>query len=100
MLSLIIKKEKVQIELSDTCINIITEIGNYITEARLGNVMSHLGELDMPKQMGLLIKEYSADTLEEFVKDHPEYNELSSNEQKNVNKTIRKLAADIIKRKF
>lgn len=94
------KKEKVQIELSDTCINIIAEIGNYITEARLGNVMSHLGELDMPKQMGLLIKEYSADTLEEFVKDHPEYNELSSNEQKNVNKTIRKLAADIIKRKF
>lgn len=100
MLSLIIKKEKVQIELSDTCINIIAEIGNYITEARLGNVMSHLGELDMPKQMGLLIKEYSEDTLEEFVKDHPEYNELSSNEQKNVNKTIRKLAADIIKRKF
>ena len=94
------KKEKVQIELSDTCTNLVAEIGNYVTEARLGNVMSHLGELEMPKQMGLLIKEYSADTLEEFVKDHPEYNELSSNEQKNVNKTLNKLAVDIIKRKF
>ena len=33
-------------------------------------------------------------------KERKKYNELSSNEQKNVNKTIRKLAADIIKRKF
>jgi Rnl2 family RNA ligase len=94
------KKEKPQVELSDTCINLMNEIGNYVTEARLGNVMSHLGELDMPKQMGLLMKEYSADTIEEFLKDHPEYNEMPSQEQKIVNKTLNKLAVEIIKRKL
>lgn len=94
------KKGKIQDEVSGTCANLIAEIGGYITEARLGNVISHIGELDMPKQMGLLIKEYSLDVIDDFVKDHPDYNGLNSNEQKIVNKTVTKLAADLIKRKF
>ena len=94
------KKEKVQVELSDTCNKLVSVIGQYVTEARINNVVSHLGEIEMPKQMGLLIKEFSADTLEEFTKDHPEYNDLSSNEKKVVNKELNHLAVDIIKRKF
>lgn len=94
------KKEKVQVEHSDTCNELVSVISQYVTEARVNNVVSHLGELEMPKQMGLLIKEFSADTLEEFTKDHPEYNDLSSNEQKVVNKELNRLAVDIIKRKF
>lgn len=94
------KKEKVQVEHSDTCNELVSVIGQYVTEARINNVVSHLGELEMPKQMGLLIKEFSADTLDEFTKDHPEYNDLSSNEQRVVNKELNRLAVDIIKRKF
>lgn len=94
------KKEKVQAAHSDTCNELVSVIGQYVTEVRINNVVSHLGELEMPKQMGLLIKEFSADTLEEFTKDHPEYNELSSNEQKVVNKELNRLTVDIIKRKF
>ena len=92
--------KKPDVVYSDVCSNLISCVGDYVTESRLGNVMSHLGELEMPKQFGLLIKEYCADVIEEFVKDHPEYNELSSNEQKAVNKTVNKLSADIIKCKF
>lgn len=92
--------KKADVVYSDTCSKLVSYVGDYVTESRLGNVMSHLGELEMPKQFGLLIKEYCADVIEEFVKDHPEYNELSPNEQKAVNKTVNKLSADIIKRKF
>lgn len=92
--------KKADVVYSDTCSKLVSCVEDYVTESRLGNVMSHLGELEMPKQFGLLIKEYCADVIEEFVKDHPEYNELSPNEQKAVNKTVNKLSADIIKRKF
>lgn len=94
------KKPKEEVVYSDDCNKCLSEIENYCTEARLGNVISHLGELDMPKQMGMLIKEYSMDVIDEFTRDHPEYNSLSSNEQKAVNKVINKLTVDIIKRKF
>lgn len=93
-------EKKPDVVYSDAVNALVSAVGEYVTEARLGNVMSHIGELDMPKQFGLLLKEYCADVLEEYVKDHPAYNELASNEQKVVNKTVNKLAADLIKRKF
>lgn len=94
------KSGKTEVVYSDAVNALISPLGNYVTEARLGNVISHIGELDMPKQFGMLMKEYCADVLEEYVKDYPAYNELSSNEQKVINKSLNKLAADLIKRKF
>lgn len=94
------KKPKVDVVYSDGCNECMSTIGQYVTEARLGNVLSHLGELEMPKQMGLVIKEYSADVLEEFVKDHAVYPTLPSQEQKAVNKVLNKCVADLLKRKF
>ena len=94
------KKPKEPVVYSDDCTKCLNEIEPYCTEARLNNVISHIGEIEMPKQTGLLIKEYSLDVIDEFTRDHPEYNNLSSNEQKAVNKVINRLVVDIIKRKF
>lgn len=94
------KKPKEAPVYSDTCNKCIEEVGNYCTESRLNNVISHLGEIEMPKQTGLVLKEYSIDTIDEFRRDHPEYDSLDSSEQKVINKIINKFAVDIIKRKF
>lgn len=94
------KEKKPDVVHSDSCNTLKEAVKDYITEARLGNVVSHIGEIEMPKQMGLLIKEFSADVIEEFTKDHPEYLELESNEQKVVNKVINAEAVNLIKTKF
>lgn len=94
------KKPKEPVVYSDDCTMCMSEVEAYCTEARLNNVISHIGEIEMPKQTGMLIKEYSLDVIGEFSKDHPEYDNLSANEQKAVNKVINRLVVDIIRRKF
>lgn len=70
----------------------------YATEARLINVLSHIGEVDLSRDFGKIVGLFSKDLLEDFLKEHQmEYNLLEAAEQKILKKEINKLAVVIVK---
>ena len=70
----------------------------YVTENRLNNVISKIGQLSMPKEMGKLIGLFSKDILEDYLKEHASsYALLEKSEQKILNRHINKQATDLIK---
>lgn len=70
----------------------------YATEARLTNVISHIGEVNISSAFGRVVGLLSKDILEDFLKEHaPEYETLETAEQKNLKKEINKLAVTIVK---
>jgi Rnl2 family RNA ligase len=73
----------------------------YVTENRLNNVISKIGEVSMPKDTGKLIGLFSKDILEDFLKEYAvEYHSLEKNEQKILNKHINSQAASLIKKVY
>ena len=72
-------------------------IVRYVTESRYHSVVSKLGEVTI-KQFGTVMKEYTTDVMNDFLKDFPEYNELPKEMQKKVTKVLGKAAADLIRR--
>lgn len=98
------KKEHVHKEVKDlpevvvTTSNIMNE---YVTDARLCNVISHEGEFDMPKAFGKLIKLFTEDILNDFYKEHQEeWNSLEKGNQKLVTKNMTQLASATIKQHY
>lgn len=72
-------------------------IDNYITESRYYSVISKLGEVTI-KDFGDVMKEYTTDVMNDFIKDFPEYNEFPKELQKKVTKALGKAAASLIRR--
>ena len=73
----------------------------YVTENRLNNVLSKIGELSLPADLGKLIGLFSKDIQEDFLKEHSsKYVILEKNEQKILNKHINKQASDLIKQVY
>ena len=73
----------------------------YVTENRLNNVVSKIGELSLPADLGKLIGLFSKDIQEDFMKEHSaKYVMLEKSEQKILNKHINKQASDIIKQVY
>jgi Rnl2 family RNA ligase len=78
---------------------VVTE--EYVTENRLNNVVSKIGHVSIPKEMGKLIGLFSKDILEDFLKEHASgYALLEKSEQKILNRHINKQATDLIKRVY
>jgi Rnl2 family RNA ligase len=76
--------------------HLVTE--EYVTENRLNNVVSKIGHISIPKEMGKLIGLFSKDILEDYLKEHTsEYALLEKSEQKILNRHINKQATDLIK---
>ena len=72
------------------------EVSTYITENRVNNVISHIGEVkeaDIGKVIGLTAK----DVMEEFVKDSKTYNLLEKPEAKILSKKIATLTAPVVR---
>jgi Rnl2 family RNA ligase len=70
----------------------------YVTENRLNNVISKIGRLAIPKEMGKLIGLFSKDILEDYLKEYAScYALLEKSEQKILNRHINKQASDLIK---
>jgi Rnl2 family RNA ligase len=92
--------EKVEVKLSTAAQNLLNEASAYITNNRLHNVISKIGEVaqkDLGKLQGLLGK----DALDDFLKDHKmEYQNLEKNEQKAVNKHLNTEASKLLKAYF
>ena len=73
----------------------------YVTENRLNNVVSKIGEVSVPKDFGKLIGLLSKDTLDDFLKEHSSnYALLEKSEQKIVNQHINKQSTTLIKKVY
>ena len=71
----------------------------YITENRLNNVMSKIGQISIPKETGKLIGLFSKDILDDFLKEHSgEYAAIEKSEQKILNRHINMKATELIKK--
>lgn len=77
--------------------NIVT---GYVNESRLENCKSHLGEIEIPKDFGKLIKEFVQDVFGEFMENEDNKNiyvNLEKAEQKKFNTEVNKLCSSLIK---
>ena len=73
----------------------------YITKNRLNNVISKIGEISIPKDVGKLIGLFSKDSLDDFLKEHSgNYAALEKSEQKILNRHINSLATHFIKKVY
>ncbi|MDR3218474.1 MAG: RNA ligase, Rnl2 family [Dysgonamonadaceae bacterium] len=73
----------------------------YVTENRLNNVISKIGHVSIPKDMGKLIGLLSKDTLEDFLKEHSgRYASLEKSEQKILNTHVNKNVTSLLKKVY
>ncbi len=80
---------------------LIIEAGLYVTENRLNNVVSHIGEVHVPKDFGKIMGLFSKDALADFMKEHEEdYLNLEKSEQKLLNKALNQLSAEMVKKVY
>ena len=79
---------------------LIEEAKDYVTEARLANVISHYGEVDR-KDIGKIIGILGKDACDEFMKDHDgDMNLLTDEQQKQVKKVFGGKAAELVREKL
>jgi Rnl2 family RNA ligase len=73
----------------------------YVTENRLNNVTSKIGQISIPKDTGKLIGLLSKDILDDFLKEHSgQYSGLEKSEQKILNKHINTMATGLVKKVY
>lgn len=83
---------------SDSLKAMLSELEAYVTENRLNNVISHIGEVTLPKDFGKIMGMFSKDILEDFMKEHGgAYTALDKCEQKSLNRELNKLATGFVK---
>lgn len=83
---------------SDSLKALLPELESYVTENRLNNVISHIGEVTLPKDFGKIMGMFSKDILEDFLKEHGgEYTALDKCEQKSLNRELNKLSTGFVK---
>ena len=80
---------------------LIAEGEAYVTENRLTNVVSHIGEVHFPKDFGKVMGLLSKDVLDDFLKEHGgSYAALDKCEQKSLNKELNKLCTALVKQVY
>lgn len=90
-----------QPEYSQELTTLMDEIACFITENRLINVVSHVGEISIPKDLGKIMGLLSKDALIDFLKEHGEtYSDLEKSEQKVLNKELNRLATEMTKKVY
>ena len=86
---------------SDELKALIVEGETYVTENRLANVVSHIGEVHFPKDFGRVMGALSKDVLDDFLKEHGgSYAALDKCEQKSLNKELNKLCTALVKQVY
>ena len=88
-------------EYSKELAEMIENLASYVNENRLANVVSHIGEVRMPADLGKLIKEMSYDVVEDFLKEHSAlYNVIDKSEIKIFNKELNKMISSLVKKVY
>lgn len=94
------KRIKVEEPLSDKVIKLQEAILSYVTENRLNNVLSKIGEVTQ-KDFGRVLGMFNKDVVEDFTKDYHEIlNDLEKKEQKIVTKSFFKTASELVRKKL
>ena len=79
--------------------DLLPVVEEYVTENRLNNVVSKIGQVSVPKDTGKLIGLFSKDILDDFLKEHSSaYAIIEKSEQKILNRHINSLATSLIKK--
>ena len=95
------KRNKLFVEpvpFSETLKSLLSEVEAYVTENRLANVVSHIGEVHFPKDFGKVMGLFSKDVLEDFLKEQSgEFAALEKCEQKTFNREVNKLCTTLVK---
>ena len=92
---------KVEPTYSEQLVELLVVVEDYVTENRLNNVVSKIGQISVPKDTGKLIGLFSKDILDDFLKEHScEYLELEKSEQKILNRHSNSLATTLIKKVY
>lgn len=93
-LKFFMEQPKYSNELND----LLSEVALFVTENRLANVVSHIGEVHVPKDFGKIMGLLTKDSLDDFLKEHGEdYSKLEKPEQKILNMELNKLSAELVK---
>jgi Rnl2 family RNA ligase len=93
-------KETVVIDVSDQAKEELQNILLFVTENRLRNVLSKIGEVTN-KDFGRVIKDFNEDILEDYLKEYAQsYQELEHSEQKIITKTMNKSASKLLRDNF
>lgn len=80
---------------------LLPEVEVYVTENRLANVVSHIGEVHLPKESGKVMGLFSKDVLDDFLKEHGSaYTALDKCEQKSFNKELNNLCTSLVKKVY
>ncbi len=96
-----IKTENELPEYSNELKLLMEEAAGYVTENRLANVVSHIDEVQVPKDFGKIMGMLSKDALADFLKEHNEaYADLEKAEQKLLNKELNRLCTELVKNVF
>jgi Rnl2 family RNA ligase len=83
---------------SESLNQLLEVVEEYVTENRLNNVVSKIGQISVPKDTGKLIGLFSKDILDDFLKEHSgAYAGIEKSEQKVLNKHMNSLATSMIK---
>ncbi|GHV43129.1 hypothetical protein FACS1894180_1320 [Bacteroidia bacterium] len=86
---------------SENLKQLLPETELYITENRLNNVVSKIGEIRVPRDTGKLIGLTAKDVLDDFLKEHSgKYAALEKSEQKIINTHINKSVTVLIKKVY
>lgn len=95
------KPQKPPVEFSEKYSELLDKVEDYVTENRLDNVISHIGEVSVPKEVGKLLGLFSKDILEDFLKEYSsDFYDLDKNEQKAFTKQLNQLSLRVIKVKY
>jgi len=80
---------------------LLAELSDFITENRLANVVSHIGEVHVPKDFGKLMGFLSRDALGDFLKEYgADFNDLEKSEQKALTKELNNLSSELVKQVY
>jgi Rnl2 family RNA ligase len=83
---------------SDDLKELLLEVEAYVTENRLNNVVSHIGEISLPKDFGKLMGLFSKDAFEDFMKDFgSRFAALDKCEQKSLTRELNKMTSTLVK---
>jgi Rnl2 family RNA ligase len=79
--------------------DLLPVVEQYITENRLNNVISKIGQISIPKDTGKLIGLLSKDILDDFLKEHSgNYAAIEKSEQKILNRHVNSLTTNLVKK--
>ena len=92
-----VKKVNIQVDIPEAVKKAIEEVSQFITEARVNNVISHLGEVTA-KDVGNIIGLVAKDVLEDYKKEYNTLNLLEKVEEKMVTKELQRQVSFIVRK--